>query len=258
MLPLDSPRWHALETAKGPASHVPGLLRQLREHPEDEGLWWGELWGALFHPGSICSGAYAAIPHVVEVALAHPGPVTRRECAVVVGITVLEGPVDVVPEEFRTDFQTAIAHARRLALEELRVATPRLTTHLHLLMALAGLSGWKRLGYQIDGLAADQLETKCPKCGVPLVLLPEDEGMSVSAEPNAAFKPAARRLPVTPAPERTVPSDDGAGPREQLLALSLHAGHARAATWLRCLGGTASCPACAETFSLEDPGDSSR
>ncbi|CAM4516893.1 hypothetical protein COEX109129_38245 [Corallococcus exiguus] len=258
MLPLDSPRWHALEAAKGPASHVPGLLRQLREHPEDEGLWWGELWDALYHPGSICSGTYAAIPYVVEVALAHPGPVTRRECAVVVGITVLEGPVDVVPEEFRTDFRTAIAHARRLALEELRVATPRLTTHLHLLMALAGLSGWKRLGDQIDGLAADQLETKCPKCGVPLVLLPEDEGMSISAEPNAAFKPGAQRLPVTPAPERTAPSDDGAGPREQLLALSLHAGHSRAATWLRCLGGTASCPACAETFPLEDPGDSSR
>ncbi|NNC20980.1 hypothetical protein HJC22_35240 [Corallococcus exiguus] len=258
MLPLDSPRWHALEAAKGPASHFPGLLRQLREHPEDEGLWWGELWKALYHQGSTWSGSYAALPHVVEVARAHPGPVARRECVLVTGIIALDAPADVVPEEFRADYRTALVHARRLAREELMGATHDRTTYLYLLIALAGLSGWSQLGHQLEGLVRGELETECPKCGVPLVLLPEEAGVSISAEPNAALKPGARCLPVAPAPERTLPLDDGAGPLEQLLALSLHTGHSRAASWLRCLGGTASCPACAETFPVEDPGDSSR
>ena len=78
MLSLDDPRWDDLNHAYGPAVDVPPLLRRLAENPKQLGLRdepWFSLWSSLCHQGDVYTGSYAAIPHVVQIALSTPGPI---------------------------------------------------------------------------------------------------------------------------------------------------------------------------------------
>jgi hypothetical protein len=69
MLSLDSPRWSQLRHAYGPASDIPGLLRELGSVPASGGEKepWYTLWSALAHQGDVYDASFAAVPHVVEV-----------------------------------------------------------------------------------------------------------------------------------------------------------------------------------------------
>src|SRR5262245_2777864 len=72
MIPLDSPEWRRLQHAYGPASDIPDLLRQLAANPcakksGDEP--WHSLWSALCHQGDVYTASYAAVPHIVDIAL---------------------------------------------------------------------------------------------------------------------------------------------------------------------------------------------
>jgi hypothetical protein len=79
MIPLDSPEWDQLRHAYGPASDVPDLLRQLAANPrqkeksDDEP--WHSLWSALCHQGDVYTASYAAMPHIVQIALDAKGPI---------------------------------------------------------------------------------------------------------------------------------------------------------------------------------------
>jgi hypothetical protein len=97
MLDLDSPYWAELTHAYGNAAKsdlapttwsagegwgdfeevlsIPTLLRQLETYPvsASDG-WqadpWYSLWGTLCHQGDVYTASYAAVPHVVRIALA--------------------------------------------------------------------------------------------------------------------------------------------------------------------------------------------
>jgi len=79
MLPLEDARWSDLTHAYGPASDVPDLLRRLSRSPgpntsyEDEP--WLSLWSSLCHQDDVYTASYAALPHIVRIASATPGPV---------------------------------------------------------------------------------------------------------------------------------------------------------------------------------------
>ena len=78
MLQLDDSRWSELSHAYGGASDTPLLLRQLAEHPEQLGPNeepWFTLWSSLCHQGDVYSASYAAIPHLVEIAISTPRPI---------------------------------------------------------------------------------------------------------------------------------------------------------------------------------------
>ncbi len=78
MLKLDDSRWPQLSHAYGAASDTPALLRRLAERPEQSGPSeepWFTLWSSLCHQGDVYSATYAAIPHIVEVAISTPGPI---------------------------------------------------------------------------------------------------------------------------------------------------------------------------------------
>ena len=78
MIPLDSPGWDQLRHCYGSASNIPDLLRQLAANPQptkgDDGPW-ESLWSALCHQGDIYTASYAAVPHIVQIALNAKGPV---------------------------------------------------------------------------------------------------------------------------------------------------------------------------------------
>lgn len=78
MLELDDSRWSQLSHAYGAASETPSLLRRLAAHPEQLGTNdepWFTLWSSLCHQGDVFSASYAAIPHLVEIAISTPGPI---------------------------------------------------------------------------------------------------------------------------------------------------------------------------------------
>ena len=78
MLSLDDPRWDDLTHAYGLAVDVPPLLCRLAENPKQLGPNdepWFSIWSSLCHQGDVYTGSYAAIPHVVQIALSKPGPI---------------------------------------------------------------------------------------------------------------------------------------------------------------------------------------
>ena len=75
MLDLAAPRWAELQTAYGPASDIPGLLRALEPIPSHEDYRdepWFSIWSALAHQGDVYSASFAAVPHVVRVLASAP------------------------------------------------------------------------------------------------------------------------------------------------------------------------------------------
>jgi hypothetical protein len=77
MLSLDDSRWTELTHAYGPASDVPALIRQLADNPAPKRANepWFSLWSCLCHQGDVYTASYAAIPHIVQIALTTPGSI---------------------------------------------------------------------------------------------------------------------------------------------------------------------------------------
>ncbi|WP_282610661.1 hypothetical protein [Pelagibius sp. Alg239-R121] len=76
MIELTSGRWQELSHAYGPASDIPDLLASLASCPKYTD-WRSEpyfsLWSALCHQGEVYTASYAAVPHVIQIALHNPG-----------------------------------------------------------------------------------------------------------------------------------------------------------------------------------------
>jgi len=79
MLALDDPFWSQLNHAYGPASDIPNLLRNLalapRMRSDDEAEPWHTLWSSLCHQGDVYTASYAAVPHLLQIAINTPGPI---------------------------------------------------------------------------------------------------------------------------------------------------------------------------------------
>ena len=78
MVPLESSEWNRLQHAYGAASDIPDLLRRLvadprPKKPHDEP--WESLWSSLCHQGDVYTASYAAVPHIVQIALNTTGPI---------------------------------------------------------------------------------------------------------------------------------------------------------------------------------------
>jgi hypothetical protein len=73
MLSVDAVEWRDLQHAYGSASDIPDLLRQLAQDTRPKADYqedpWYSLWSSLCHQGDIYTASYAAVPHVVEIAL---------------------------------------------------------------------------------------------------------------------------------------------------------------------------------------------
>jgi hypothetical protein len=105
VLPLDDPRWRELahrnwrdgSPAGDPdAPFVPDVLARIYEAPEDTELFT-ELWPYLCSEGTTWAAAYAAIPHVVEIA-ATLDRRKRAEHLIFVGLAIIEA----TPEQARS------------------------------------------------------------------------------------------------------------------------------------------------------------
>jgi len=71
LLPLDSSQWRELRHSFGSGDNVPGLIRALGDGEESESARaaWDVLWGEVHHQGDTYSACFAALPHIVRIAL---------------------------------------------------------------------------------------------------------------------------------------------------------------------------------------------
>lgn len=110
MLPLDDPRWTSLDHAYGPAADVPNLLRKLEIHGEDKDQIWFNLWSELCHQGDVYTASYAAVPHIVGIALHAQGSLhnsfLQLPTAIEVARQTNRGPT--VPDDLANEYHAAI------------------------------------------------------------------------------------------------------------------------------------------------------
>ncbi|WP_340644623.1 hypothetical protein [Phenylobacterium sp.] len=114
MLSLDDPRWSALPHAYGPATDVPGLLRDLARSPGPSGPDsepFFSLWSCLCHQGDVYPASYAAVPHLVQIGLAESGPVDFSFFLLPAAIDVarVNGRGPAIPDDLVQAYHAAIA-----------------------------------------------------------------------------------------------------------------------------------------------------
>lgn len=116
MLALDDPRWSELNHAYGRASDIPNLLRKLSHFPgqgsDDEAEPWHSLWSSLCHQGDVYTASYAAVPHLVQIAVDTPGPIDWSFFGLPAAIEVARfnqrGPE--IPGELAISYEKALIH----------------------------------------------------------------------------------------------------------------------------------------------------
>ena len=115
MIPLDDPHWSELQHAYGTASDIPAPLQALAASPgpsrdPDEEPWFS-LWSSLCHQCEVYTASYAAVPHIVEIALRATGPIDFGFFQLPAGIEVARsskrGPE--VPPDLEEPYREAIA-----------------------------------------------------------------------------------------------------------------------------------------------------
>ncbi|MFO0957294.1 MAG: hypothetical protein U0800_07470 [Isosphaeraceae bacterium] len=142
---------------------MPAWLRHLRDQPLDL-AHFNDDWPELCSEGTTWSAAYAAMPHLVEMASRVP-PTDRFDYVVVFGL-IVKDQVQCDPEDpmglrpyLASGFKASIEPALRLAAEALGVVQPGERELRYALMAVASLQGYPMLAECIDRLDDPEL---CP------------------------------------------------------------------------------------------------
>ena len=104
---LDEIGWASLSHAYGGAGDVPALLRQAGSAGDVAGEAISELYGSLFHQGTVYPATGAAVPFIVE--LAQRAPTHRGEFAWMIGM--LADPHHAYGSAFDTVRAAVVAHA---------------------------------------------------------------------------------------------------------------------------------------------------
>ena len=158
-LALDSPRWHGLRTRRGDnAGWVTEALRGLRDGALDADDF-RELWPDLCSEGQAYDAAYAAAPHLAELARSCP-VADIAEYLIVLGLITTYAAE--VPADLDSGYRWAVETALPLTLHAL--ATGSADHELRYLMAaVAAFRGRPDLARALQDL--DAVQEACPTCG---------------------------------------------------------------------------------------------
>ena len=164
---LDSPRWAEFSDAYGSAIGVPALLKKLRtarpskRHDSEP---WFSLWSGLCHQDTVYTASYAALPHLVEIAL-NAEPRSRLEILFLVACIELGRARDTapaMPADLEAPYVEALVGAGRAISALLASDAMGEADYRTLLAASAAVHGYHALG---DAMLAMDLEVECPHCG---------------------------------------------------------------------------------------------
>lgn len=78
-LALDSPMWAELSCAYGDGAGIPKMLSAIAEPGRSDDVEiWEALWSGLAHQGDVYSASFAAVPHIVDLAIRGPASVVNH------------------------------------------------------------------------------------------------------------------------------------------------------------------------------------
>jgi hypothetical protein len=115
MISLDDPRWSELAHAYGSAADIPALLSALTSSTgrvqDYRAEPWFSLWSSLCHQGDVYTASYAAVPHIVEIAMQARGPVHSGFFSLPAAIELArdEGRGPEIPIDLEKPYREALA-----------------------------------------------------------------------------------------------------------------------------------------------------
>lgn len=171
MLSLDDPIWNELQSNYGTGREVAQLLSQaFAGDPLDD--WYDDLFQELLHQYTLSQAAYAALPHLVEIARQQPD--TRMHMLIMVGACcahTTDPGAPALPLEFTGEWHSAIQESLALITDLLAEGQFIENEMRYLLASLAALHGHSQLSQVIEAL---DVEIVCPQCGTFIDLLQDD------------------------------------------------------------------------------------
>lgn len=236
--------WSRLSHAYGPADDIPALLDQLASDPTSER--WTDLWSALCHQGSVYSASFAALPWLTRIARSDdPGQAVSALTlagAIMAGADQPEEAADV-----RARYADELAALLSLANEHRRAADdPNEYAYLlEAVLSFEGVDGWSEdLAW---GLTNEEYQIACPGCEVDLFIVLGERGY-FSTSGDYALSADVATNPLRPADPSALTGLTGIGRRLHDTALA--DGRQEVAKALTYVFGDATCPDCAEDFSV--------
>lgn len=183
MLSFDSPRWATLNASPGGSGALAArLLQAIRAGAVGE---LGELYHQCCHQLTVGEVAYAAVPHVIDIArgLLPRGRVLPLVIAGTVAAcrTAFPSQAPPIPDDLRADYEASAGPALQMATAALAEPGWRRGEVVELLGVVAAFQGHCDLAIHLflHGRSDDDLH--CPECGE---YLRWREG--AEAEPGAA------------------------------------------------------------------------
>jgi hypothetical protein len=171
MLSLKNLKWNELQSNYGTGSSVARLLsRAIAGDPLDD--WYDDLFQELLHQYTLSQAAYAALPHLVEIARQRAD--TRMHMLILIGACcahITDPGAPALPLEFKEEWHSAIQEALALIADLLAEGQFTENEMRYLLASLAALHGHSQLSQAIEAL---DVEVVCPQCGTLFDLLPHD------------------------------------------------------------------------------------
>jgi hypothetical protein len=162
LLSLNDPLWNQLESNYGTGEAVVRLL-SMASAGEPIHKWYDQLIQELLHQYTLSQAAYAAVPHLVDIAKIRSD--ARKDLVVLVGLCYANAEVEgapVLPADLEQEWHAARHAALPVLLEVFE--DPQLNENdiRYLLSSLAAIKGQYELSIAIEAL---DTEIECPECG---------------------------------------------------------------------------------------------
>jgi hypothetical protein len=162
LLPLDDPLWDQFQGNYSSGANVANLLTAAKSGaPVDK--WYDDIFQELMHQYTLSEVAYAAVPHLVEIAEKNRD--LRLEIMVLVGACYAHSTDPGVPE-IPSRLSDAWIDARQRSLPVILdvLSESQLSENeiRYLLSSLAAIKGFNQMSIAIEAL---DTEVECPHCG---------------------------------------------------------------------------------------------
>ena len=162
MLSLSDPRWSSLDSNYGSGRRVAELLSVALNNGLDAALY-EELFQSLVHQYTLSMAAYAALPHLLEIAQIFPQD--RKDLLLLAGwcyaCSALPNAPSL-PSDLAQAWHLVPFRAIPMTAEILKEEIPSQDEMRALLSVLAAFNGHFSLAFALEAL---DVEIECPQCG---------------------------------------------------------------------------------------------
>jgi hypothetical protein len=162
VLSLSDPRWSELQSTYGSGTRVVDLLSRAEGGaPFDS--WYHDLFQELCHQYTVSEAAYAAVPHLVN--LARDDGEARKHLLVLAGSCYAFSQLpeaSPIPADLEAEWDAAAREAIPLLTEVLATDELSESDLRYLFLSLVAFQGHHSLALALEALDA---ESECPNCG---------------------------------------------------------------------------------------------